>query len=93
MRRCMPYLLLGLALPVAAQSLQALPTDLTAFIQNYESCLHFSGEEPYDEERRAFLNEQIKQSCTGMETQRAILGQRYAEQPALLQHLHDRPPL
>ncbi|MBB1520313.1 hypothetical protein [Aquipseudomonas guryensis] len=89
----MPYLLLALTLPVAAGSPQPLPEDLAAFIQDYENCEHFSGEEPYDEERRAFLNEQIEQSCTDLETQRRALSQRYAGQAELLQHLHDHPPL
>lgn len=93
MRRLMPYLLLALTLPVAAGSPEPLPEDLAAFIQDYESCAHFSGEEPYDAERRAFLNEQIEQSCTNLEAQRSALSQRYAGQAVLLQHLHAHPPL
>lgn len=90
MRRLMPYLLLGLTLPAAAQP---LPEDLAAFIQDYESCVHFSGEEPYDEEWRAFLSEQVEQYCNDLEAQRATLSQRYSAQPGLLQQLHDHPPL
>lgn len=67
----------------------ALPEDIRTFIARHESCEHFIGEEPYDEERRAFLNEAVSETCTGIDQQLHDLRTRYAEDPALREVLSE----
>lgn len=89
MNRSLLFLLLGTVLPAFAEQ---LPADVATFIDDHQNCEHFSGEEPYDEERRAFLNEQL-QGCDQLESRRATLQQRYASDPEILRHLEQYPPL
>ncbi|MBD9416847.1 hypothetical protein IB234_19970 [Pseudomonas sp. PDM16] len=89
MNRSLLFLLLGIVLPAFAEQ---LPVDVVTFIDDHQNCEHFSGEEPYDEERRAFLNEQL-QGCDQLESRRATLQQRYARDPKLLRRLEQYPPL
>lgn len=92
MNRSLLFLLLGIALPAFAKQPPPLPDDVATFIEDYESCLHFSGEEPYDEERRIFLIEQL-QGCDKLESRRATLQQHHATNPELLRRLEQYPPL
>jgi hypothetical protein len=92
MRRSLPFLLFGAALSALAEQPSALPADVAAFIDDHQNCEHFSGEEPYDEERRAFLNQQL-QGCDQLESRRATLQQRHAAEPELLRRLEQYPPL
>ncbi|NBF06438.1 SH3 domain-containing protein [Pseudomonas sp. Fl5BN2] len=64
-----------------------LPADVTAFIQRHEECLHFAGEEPYDAERRAFLEKAVNEVCVGHDRQLAALRKQYQEQPLARQAL------
>ena len=89
MNRSLLFLLLGAVLPAFAQQ---LPAEVATFIADQQNCEHFSGEEPYDEERRAFLNEQL-QGCDQLESRRTKLQQRYASDPGLLRLLEQQPPL
>lgn len=89
MNRSLLFLLLGAVLPAFAQQ---LPAEVATFIDDHQNCEHFSGEEPYDEERRAFLNEQL-QDCDQLESRRAELQQRYASDPGLLRLLEQHSPL
>lgn len=43
-----------------------------------DGCDHFRGEEPYDAERRAYLEKSIRDLCTGTDAKLADLRQRYA---------------
>lgn len=65
------------------KNVAALPEDIRTFKSRHEACEHFIGEEPYDEERRAFLNEAVNESCTGIDQQLQDLRTRYAEDSAL----------
>lgn len=56
----------------------ALPTDVTRFKERRDLCDHFRGEEPYDEERRIFLEENLKKYCTGTDEDLAALRKKYA---------------
>ena len=89
MNRSLLFLLLGAVLPAFAQQ---LPAEVATFITDQQNCEHFSGEEPYDEERRAFLNDQL-QGCDQLESRRAELQQRYASDHELLHLLEQQPPL
>lgn len=71
------------------QSEAALPEDIRTFKARHEACEHFIGEEPYDEERRTFLNEAVNETCTAIDRQLQDLRTRYAEDPVLSDVLSD----
>lgn len=45
----------------------AMPTDVQAFLARENTCQHFAGEEPYDDERRRELEEASAKHCEGRE--------------------------
>ncbi|MBH1432623.1 hypothetical protein I5U42_15070 [Stenotrophomonas maltophilia] len=45
----------------------AMPADVQAFLARENTCQHFAGEEPYDEERRRELEEASAKYCEGRE--------------------------
>ncbi|MGE8271840.1 hypothetical protein [Stenotrophomonas sp.] len=45
----------------------AMPTDVQAFLARENTCQHFAGEEPYDDERRRELEEASAKYCEGRE--------------------------
>ncbi len=55
----------------------SLPHDVARFIDRRDSCEHFMGEEPYDAERRAFLNKAVAQTCTGNDIRLKKLRTKY----------------
>jgi hypothetical protein len=55
-----------------------VPNDVRAFVADAQACTHFSGEEPYDAERRAFLDRMIQKTCSDLDVQKAELRHRYA---------------
>jgi hypothetical protein len=57
------------------------PSAVTAFMVDRDGCDHFRGEEAYDDDRRAFLEDSIRQLCTGTDTRLAALRKRYAGDP------------
>ena len=81
----LPVLLL-LAFPAGGHGMD-LPADVLAFVHKRESCDHFRGEEAYDEDRQAFLNEMIAKECTGTYRDLAKLRAAYAENPEVLASL------
>lgn len=42
-----------------------LPADAAAFVRRREECEHFLGEEPYDQERRKYLADAVRDTCGG----------------------------
>ncbi|MGE5305257.1 MAG: hypothetical protein ACM3TN_18255 [Alphaproteobacteria bacterium] len=42
-----------------------LPADVLKFKERRDLCDHFRGEDPYDKERRKFLEENLKKYCAG----------------------------
>lgn len=60
------------------------PSAVTAFMVDRDGCDHFRGEEPYDEDRRVFLEENIRQLCTGTDARLAKLRKRYADNPDVI---------
>lgn len=51
---------------------------MRAFADRYDDCQHFRGEEPYDEERRRFLEKSVYQTCTGNDKRLRKLRSAYA---------------
>ncbi|WP_150294644.1 hypothetical protein [Sphingobium estronivorans] len=60
------------------------PEEVTRYMVDRDSCDHFRGEEAYDMERRAFLQENIVELCTGADARLARLRDRYAQDPAVM---------
>lgn len=79
--------LTSICLQVSAQS--KLPADVARFIEKRDGCDHFRGEEPYDEERRKFLLDNIATLCTGTDNQLAQLKKKYAGRPEVIRKLND----
>ncbi|MDX3900872.1 MAG: hypothetical protein QHC40_10235 [Sphingobium sp.] len=68
----------------AAAPASAFPAEVTSFMVDRDGCDHFRGEEPYDPERAAYLEENIRELCTGTDVKLALLRQRYAADPDVL---------
>lgn len=66
------------------------PRKVAAFIERRAGCNHFTGEEPYDAERRAFLEKTIRQlRCARIERDERALRRQYRRQPAVLRLLDE----
>lgn len=84
--RAQPAPLGSLDLPASADTAQltVFPDEVTSFMVGRDSCDHFRGEEPYDNERRVYLTESIAELCTGSDAKLAELRRRYAHNPAVI---------
>lgn len=67
----------------------ALPADVAAFVEKRDTCDHFRGEEPYDDERAKFIGEQLEANCTGTDAELARLRAAHAADPAIMARLAD----
>ena len=56
----------------------SIPGDIRKLVIDTQSCGHFSGEEPYDAERAAFLKKNIDALCNGIEKRHSKLLTKYA---------------
>jgi hypothetical protein len=56
-------------------------------MERRESCDHFRGEEPYDAERKAFLNAQVEVNCKGTDKNLSELKKKYAKYPKIIKLL------
>ena len=63
------------------------PADVAAFIEKRDLCDHFRGEEPYDEERRKFLEKNIIELCTGTDKKLSALKEKYRGNSAVIERL------
>ena len=63
------------------------PDEVTRYMVDRDSCDHFRGEEAYDTERLAYLQDNIAALCTGTDARLAILRHRYAHDPAVMSAL------
>lgn len=64
--------------PVARPDWCQWPREVRVFADRYDACQHFRGEEPYDSERRRFLEKSIEETCTGNDKQLRQLRSAYA---------------
>jgi hypothetical protein len=71
----------------------ALPRDVQAFVDRYDECEHWLGEEPYDAARRREINRAIKKVCTGIDALPAKLRAAHPTNTAVDRVLFERPPL
>lgn len=63
------------------------PDEVTRFMVDRDSCDHFRGEEAYDAERLAYLQDNIAALCTGTDARLSLLRHRYADDPAVMSAL------
>lgn len=61
----------------------AMPADVRAFLERENTCQHFAGEEPYDEERRQELEQAAAEYCDGREQIFAALYERHHDDCAI----------
>lgn len=69
--------------PVAA----LMPEEVNLLVVRWESCQHWAGEEPYDEERRREIEAGVAASCPGNEERRAALLEKYADRADVVARL------
>ncbi|NLR72744.1 hypothetical protein HGI47_17860 [Novosphingobium sp. ERN07] len=67
----------------------ALPEDVRAFIERRSLCDHFRGEEPYDAERKAFLEQKLQETCKGTDAALKGIRRKYHENPDVIAALWD----
>ncbi len=65
------------------------PADVRKFIDRRDGCDHFRGEEPYDEERRQFLNKNMKNLCTGTDKHLTQLKRKYRHKVLIIKKLNE----
>jgi hypothetical protein len=68
-------------------AVSGLPADVVKFKERRDLCDHFRGEEPYDRERRTFLEENLKRYCTGTDKELASLKTKYKGNETVLKAL------
>lgn len=62
-----------------------IPADVFGWTQRSQSCAHWSGEEPYDEERRRQIEAAVAESrCDALGTELTGLRRKYADDPPVL---------
>jgi hypothetical protein len=64
-----------------------LPSDVAEFRKRRDLCDHFRGEDPYNKERRKFLEENLKKYCVGIDRDLASLKKKYNNSDAVLKAL------
>ncbi len=71
----------------ALPSASGLPVDVAKFKERRDLCDHFRGEEPYDAERRKFLEENLNKYCIGTDRELVSLRTKYSGNEAILRVL------
>ena len=84
--------LCGLVLAGSAAAQDKLPADAARFVERRDGCDHFRGEEPYDEERRKFLEQRIRQLCIGTDRALANLKKKYRDNRPVVDQLNAYEP-
>jgi len=69
-----------------------LPSDVARFIERRDRCDHFRGEDPYDEERRTFLNRKLTELCPGTDASLARLKDKYRKSKTIMAILDKYEP-
>lgn len=67
-----------------------LPADVQAFIDRQQECDHWTGEEPYDQERRKEIETAIDElGCAAIDKDEQALRQRYKDDKVVIKALDD----
>ena len=75
--------------PVARPDWCQWPREVRIFADRYDACQHFRGEEPYDSERRRFLEKSVYQTCTGNDERLRKLRSAYAGDAEMMRVLNE----
>ena len=67
--------------------IEKLTGDVEKFKERRDLCDHFRGEDPYDEERRRFLEENLKRYCAGTDKELASLKAKYMNNKTVMKVL------
>jgi hypothetical protein len=82
-------LLLMAALSVGAHAQEKLPADVARYVERRDLCDHFRGEEPYDAQRRKFLEQRTRRYCTGTDAKLAALKRKYRARSEVISRLDE----
>ena len=74
-------------LSATSETYDPMPLDVAEFIEERDGCDHFRGEPPYSEERRRFLEKNIRDLCTGTDRKLSDLKKKYSEYPLIIDAL------
>ncbi|MCX7284977.1 MAG: hypothetical protein NTX28_13180 [Novosphingobium sp.] len=66
-----------------------LPAEVAAFIERRDMCDHFRGEEAYDQERKAFLDRKLEETCKGTDAALKSIRRKYRDDPGVISALWD----
>jgi len=80
-------LTLAMSITGIAEEEKIYPDDVLAFIEKRDACNHFRGEEPYSEERRKFINENLTELCVGTDAELAKLKESHSRDELVLKKL------
>jgi hypothetical protein len=69
-------------------ALAKLPSDVERYVERRDGCDHFRGEEPYDQERRIFLEKNMIELCAGTDKQLARLKKKYTKNREVMEKLN-----
>jgi len=78
--------------PWLSSAQSTFPPEVTRFVEGRDSCDHFRGEEPYDAERRKFLEDRMRELCTGTDRRLKALRLKYKREPKVLSKLNEYEP-
>ncbi len=76
----------------SAQGQEKWPSDVARFIERRSGCDHFRGEEPYDKERREFLNQKMTELCPGTDKALVRLKDKYQKNKKIMEALNEYEP-
>jgi hypothetical protein len=78
------------AMTANATSAKPFPPAVEAFLDRWEQCDHWAGEEPYDEARRKEIDAAFdKLHCESIAAERQRLQQRYKKDAAVMKALEE----
>jgi hypothetical protein len=81
--------LLVAVLSAGARAQQKLPADVARYVERRDLCDHFRGEEPYDAQRRKFLEQRTRRYCTGADAKLAGLKGKYRGRSEVMSKLNE----
>ena len=72
---------------ISKEAFEGAPADVKCFAAHAVACERFAGEEPYEKERAAFLNEALTRHCSAARNQLKPLKKKYQSKKEALQIL------
>lgn len=84
---CDPLMTLCDVIDPATGEARVWPADVAKLQTDVETCLHFAGEEPFDDARRRQIDEAIEAHCGAVERDMPGLRTKYRDDPVVLERL------